>query len=273
MPMIARAYIPGYPLSNFVALFWYQEGYRPDHQRERVLPDGSGEFIINLSGDHLPIFDAHQPDQWIKGSNCLVYGPRSEFFVIDTAQNRAIMGIHFKPGGVFPFFKLPADELQNQIIPLEILWRSKANELHERLLAATDLNQRFRILEQVLTEQIVQPLTQHNAVKYVLSEFMKGQPSVVQLSDQMGISQRRLSEVFRKEVGLTPKLFSRLFRFHSLIVALKQKTAVHWADLSVHHGYYDQAHFIHDFQAFSGLTPQLYFEQRSERPQHVPMER
>lgn len=271
--MIAKAYTPHFPLSNFVALLWYQEEYSPNHTRERVLPDGSVELIINLSDDYLPLFDAVDPDSWSKSSSMLLYGPRSEFFVIDTSQTRAIMGIHFKPGGAFPFFKLPADELQNSIIPLEVLWKHKAGELRERLLAEVNLGQRFRILEQMLIAQLVPSVTNHTAVTFALSELMNGTKSVFQLAEHMGLSQRWLNEVFRKEVGLSPKLFHRLWRFHSLLMTLHHKTTVQWADLSLKHGYYDQAHFIHDFQTFSGLTLQAYFDQQVERPQHVPIDR
>jgi len=36
-------------------------------------------------------------------------------------------------------------------------------------------------------------------------------------------------------------------------------------------GYYDQAHFIHDFQAFSGLTPRIYMTLATPHLNHVPL--
>jgi AraC-like DNA-binding protein len=43
------------------------------------------------------------------------------------------------------------------------------------------------------------------------------------------------------------------------------------AKLALDCGYYDQAHFIHDFQAFSGLTPGAYLARATPHLNHVPI--
>jgi len=37
-------------------------------------------------------------------------------------------------------------------------------------------------------------------------------------------------------------------------------------------GYYDQPHFIHEFQEFSGLTPTAYLRSRGQHANHVPLQ-
>jgi AraC-like DNA-binding protein len=50
-----------------------------------------------------------------------------------------------------------------------------------------------------------------------------------------------------------------------------ERVRILWADLALSCGFFDQAHFIHDFQAFTGLTPSAYLAQRGEQHNHVPL--
>ena len=51
---------------------------------------------------------------------------------------------------------------------------------------------------------------------------------------------------------------------------MRRAHGVSWAGVAAACGYYDQAHFIHDFRAFAGLTPTEYATRRRER-NHVPL--
>jgi len=46
---------------------------------------------------------------------------------------------------------------------------------------------------------------------------------------------------------------------------------IDWADLAVTAGYFDQAHFIHDFRAFSGIVPSAYAREDLRHGNHVPI--
>jgi AraC-like DNA-binding protein len=81
------------------------------------------------------------------------------------------------------------------------------------------------------------------------------------LARQIGISQRHFIEVFTDEVGVAPKLFCRIQRFHQALSAVQESGSVNWAHLSANCGYFDQSHLIRNFLEFSGLTPD-YLNQR-----------
>lgn len=270
--MLARHYVPQPPLSDFVELFWLYEGYSQPHYKERLLPDGSMELVINLNEDQSRVYDRHNPTEYQSTRGVLV-GAQSEFFVIDTAEQYSVIGVHFKPGGAFPFFKLPAGELHNQHVSLDLLWGTGARELRDRLLEAPTAEAKFRILEESLVAHAAKPLLRHPAVGFALREFgdRRNTPSIADVTGQIGLSSRRFIDVFSDEVGLTPKLFCRVRRFQKVLRSIGKGQQVDWAGVALDCGYFDQAHFIHDFRAFSGLSPTAYAAHRTEHLNHVPI--
>ena len=80
---------------------------------------------------------------------------------------------------------------------------------------------------------------------------------------------RRFIQIFRDEVGLTPKLLCRVLRFQEVINTIEKRDAVDWVDIALSCGYFDQAHFIHDFRSFAGITPTGYQAGKTQFRNHV----
>lgn len=271
--MIYRTYSPRPPLSDFVNLFWLYEGHDPPHAKERVLPTGTMELVIDLREYELRVYDGHNHEQFQSFHTALICGAHSEPFVIDTASQASVMGVHFKPGGAFPFIKLPAGELRNAHVSLETLWEAKAVELRDRLLEAQTPGARFHLLERTLLTQAARPLAPHPAVAFALNEFQDAlhAPTISDVSHRTGLSQRRFIQVFSEEVGITPKRFCRVRRFQEVLHLIKGEQRAEWGEIALECGYFDQAHFIHDFQVFSNLTPTAYLARCTEHLNHVPL--
>jgi AraC-like DNA-binding protein len=272
--MLYLTHIPGPPLNSFVELFWFYDGFPARaHKKERLMPDGSVELVINLNEDEARIYDRDDLEKCERLPGAILCGPHSSFFVIDTAEQDSVMGIHFKPGGAFPFFKLPADELHNLHVSLEDLWGQEASLLRERLLEAPTPEEKFQVLEACLMVQAFKPLERHHAVGFALGLFRNilTAPAMADVSDEIGISSRRFIQLFSNEVGLTPKLFCRVRRFQRVLQQIHQAGELDWVDIAASCGYFDQAHFIHDFKAFSGINPTTYLVQKTEHLNHVPI--
>ena len=275
--MAYHTYIPSPPLSDFVELFWFSEGFDQAHKKERKLPDGSMGLVINLREDSFQIYDRRDPNRCESFRGCLFSGVQSEFIVIDTANQACVMGVHFKPGGAFPFFAMPASELHDVHVPLDELWGTSARELRDRLLEAETTEAKFLILEQCLLARVARPLVRHPAVSFALKEIQSvpHQQAISNLTEQIGLSPRRFIQVFTEQVGLTPKLFCRVRRFQQVLRSLQSGNIdgrqIDWAGIAASCGYFDQAHFIRDFKAFSGLNPTAWFALRGEHINHVPL--
>ncbi|MBA2681769.1 MAG: AraC family transcriptional regulator [Ktedonobacteraceae bacterium] len=262
------------PLSAFIDFFWLYEGEIPVHKKERRLPDGSVSLIINLRDGPIRIYDQHAPDRFRDCGGVVIGGARSEFALIDTTCQEEILGVQFRPGGAFPFLELPVNELHNEIIPLDILWGEGAVSLREQLRAARTREMRFLALEQFLLAQLAdQARSIHPAVAIALKELQNTSYSLElrTMIEQVGVGQTRFIQVFREAVGLTPKQYCRVLRFQEALRVLEGGAQVGWTELALNCGYYDQAHFIHDFQAFAGLTPGAYLARQGGHRNHIAL--
>jgi AraC-like DNA-binding protein len=91
---------------------------------------------------------------------------------------------------------------------------------------------------------------------------------IAELRDLVGLSTKRLIAVFRAEIGLSPKAYARIRRLQA---ALRLVGSMSGARVAAEVGYFDQAHFVGEFESFVGMTPTQYTEQRLLLPSHVPV--
>jgi AraC-like DNA-binding protein len=271
--MIVVTHIPRAPLNEFVESLWFHEGLNPDHRLERVLPEGSAELIINLRDEDRHVFDRanYRPQRSYRRS--WLSGPHSEFIVIDTAPNASMIGAHFRPGGANAFFPLPLGELRNNVLDLDVFWKSAADSLRDQLLEAASPTEKFRIFEDALLARCRSVESTHRAVSHALDCFMRepGGAAIGTVADRVGFSPRHFIELFNDQVGMTPKVFCRVRRFQRALYQIHRHRDFAWADLAVDCGYYDQAHLIHDFKEFCGMTPGDYLKQPPQYPNFVPV--
>ncbi|HEU4324672.1 MAG TPA: helix-turn-helix domain-containing protein [Roseiflexaceae bacterium] len=264
---------PPPPLAGLVDMLWVYEGYAPPHPRERLLPDGAVELVINLDEAPMRVYEGAQDAEGALFRDALVCGPHSRCFVIDTARPTTVAGVHFRPGGAPALLRAPADALHNAHLPLVDLWGDGAAALSERLRDAASPRQRLDLLARVLLERLPRFPEQRPAIAQAIQAFER-QPqagAVAQVSAAVGLSERQLARLFREAVGLTPKQFCRVRRFQQLLRRIERGRAVAWAETAIDCGYYDQSHLIRDFQLFAGLNPSSYLLGRGDHPNHLPL--
>lgn len=265
---------PSASLAPYVEKLWYCEQYAAVPRKERVLPNGRFQLVMNLSDSFTRPRDC-PPEEWGQVSSAsVVVGMQSHFRVIHTATLQSVIGVVFCAGGARAFFDAPADAFYNQNVPLDLVWGSKAGELRSRLREASPSAHKFRVLEMALLQRMAKRLELHAAVQYAVKEFSKAPRirKVLDVTREASLSRRRFAQLFREQVGLTPKLYCRLHRFQNVLQQITSGAPVDWADVALACGYCDQAHLAHEFRDFSGISPGAYAT--SERPfvNHVAMD-
>jgi len=230
-------------------------------------------LTINLGHDTLAVSTPQHKDQFESFHGGVFHGPFSQVAVIDTSTLVTTVSVCFKPGGARPFLPMPATELTNRAVDLSHVFGINALELREQLLRAPTNAEKVQILERFLLGRMAWEQARPSAVAFALASFQAGpkQRSISEVTAHLGLSPRHFITLFEETVGLTPKVFCRLLRFQEALRQTNKGQPVQWADLALSCGYFDQAHLIHDFQAFAGMSPSIYLAQRSEHHNHVPL--
>jgi AraC-like DNA-binding protein len=277
--MLYLTYAPGPPLCEFVDYFWLFDGGQTP-RKERILPSGTSELVINLRDDEIRIHHPAHSKQHRRLSGAVLSGPYSSILVVDAMQHESMLGVHFKPGGAFPFLGALASELTDAHADLMDLWGRPANQLRERLCDVVAPRDRFQIMEQVLIERLRRSPKRRRAIATALDAFGPyGTGAFVRdVARDVGLCQRRFRQVFAAQVGLTPKVFCRILRFRRVRALADQIEKPDWVQIALTCGYFDQSHLINDFQEFSGFSPTEYLRhvrpnQQDDRlkSHHVPV--
>lgn len=263
---------PAPPLDAFVESVWLCRAAPRPPALERVIPGGGAQVIVNLREDETRTY-ADSPSGLIcqRTSGSVVSGIATRYQIIDTDEQEHVAGIAFRPGGTYPFLAAPAHDLSDRDVPLDELWgRACVSRLREALLEAATPEAALHVLEAALLEAWLDRVP-HRTTVFALASF-RANPSVARVgvvADRLGVSARQFIERFTAEVGITPKRYCRLLRFQQAVTRAHHEQAVDWPGLALACGYVDQAHLIHEFRAFSGLTPTRYVAGRTVFQNHV----
>lgn len=172
-------------------------------------------------------------------------------------ERLGIVLVTFRPGAVGQFFRVHADELLHLNVSLsDLIARPDMERIEEELsMAAGDaerVQQAERFLVRLRTGNAADLLAQR-AAKVLASSG--GAVTIAQLAALHHVSERQLERRFTRAIGMTPKKFARLARFHQLLGRLGESSSV--ADLAASCGYYDQSHLLKDCRQFSGGLGEL----------------
>jgi AraC-like DNA-binding protein len=165
------------------------------------------------------------------------------------------------------------DEMADRVVDADLLWGRDFAHLREHLLEIADISLKFAAAERFLLKRFQNRFTPNAAVEYALGEIIR-QPDQINLghvSQSIGFSQKHFIDMFRRQVGITPKAYLKIIRFQKAIGEIEQQEDVSWAGISLDCGFYDQAHFIHDFKFFSGFTPEEYIRRKTDMLNYVPV--
>ncbi len=258
-------------LRPYVEGLWvFRDDIRRDaSNRQWLLPNGGMQVVFRFSPPLRVLADETDTVGRTFGSS-LVGGIRTQAYLREVAQPEYAVGARLRAGAGALLFGVPADALAFRHTSLDDLWGIEAELARERLAEAPTPAQQLDVLEAILLGRVARAGAPSPLIHAALAQVARG-ATIAQLVDASGVSHRHFVAQFTRAVGLTPKLYARVLRFGRSLELIQRAQPPSWAALALARGYSDQAHFVREFRAFSGLTPSEYGRQRLEYANHVPV--
>lgn len=255
-----KTFQPSPILRPFVRFYWQYEGIgsvqKPYYHRS--MADSGVEFIFHYKGTFRPE-GLQEVDPTI-----LLYGPSlkpSRFF---TTEAFGIFGVYMYPYAVQQLFNIPTSDLAlYHVEPFQL--GLPQDFLEDEMLGAKTVSDRISTIESFLIPYFVHIDRETFRLQTLIQslEHRSGKMPLTRLADEVHLSPRSFQRKFKSFTGFSVKTYLRLMR-HQRAIQLLNQSACQLTSVAYQAGYYDQAHFIHDFRTFTGMNPRAYHRQQTQ---------
>lgn len=227
-----------------------------ERRRERYYPTGDLDLVVQLD---VP----SEPFRIVEGQPAAALPPASLAglivapIVIEAPAARSrVLAVRLRPAGAFSLFGVPLSDLTGNLFDLHDVIGGEARRLRERLDGEESDEARLRHLGQWMADRLAGNPSTDPRVAHAVSEIERagGAEPVADILRRVGASPKRFTKLFEEQVGVKPKLFSRVVRFRRMVAALRAGDR-HLGETALAHGCYDQAHMNAEFRAFAGMSP------------------
>ncbi|NUP06200.1 MAG: helix-turn-helix transcriptional regulator [Polyangiaceae bacterium] len=178
--------------------------------------------------------------------------------------------VALRPGAARGYFGVPLHELVDRVAPIRSLWGRRGETLEEELASLTGDPPAMLL---ALERELLHRLQHHDetaarrrllgrAVAALDANPARGEP-IAELARMLRVSERYLRQLFREEIGISPKHYARIARIRRVV---SQMGAGRLARLATDHGFYDQAHLTSEFRDLLRVTPRAFLA--GELPVH-----
>ncbi|MCY4633233.1 MAG: helix-turn-helix domain-containing protein [Acidobacteria bacterium] len=220
---------------------------------ERIVADGVVEAIFHYRRPFTMRFA--RADAMGQPVSLLV-SQISRYVEIQPAAAGGFVSVRFHPWGAHHFFAVPMREIGDRATPADEVWPHRdVREVEDRIATAGTDEDRAGAVQAFLRRRLDGHHKQDVSALVRALWRTRAPLRIDRIAGSLGISQRRLERTFAAALGMTPKHLTRLARFLRACRRLRHAPDARLTGVAHDAGFYDQAHFIHEFRAFSGMTP------------------
>lgn len=254
--MIFQELLPSHLLQNHVRFYHYSETRVGSLTLLKPLPARPEQFIQFSFQDPYTVIE-RASGKSEKAPPIVIVGRQTQRKAdVIASGNVVTFTIHFQPTGFYHLFQIPLSEMTNLTLDGRDVIGTEVGLLYEQLCqvdsfqAMVDLAEAF-LLKKMRNSHLIHPV-QAAAIAIL---HQRGSTNLSALVSASHLSLRQFERSFTEQVGVPPKLFSRIVRFTHALECKHREPHRRWADIAYEAGYSDQMHLIRDCRAFAEETP------------------
>jgi AraC-like DNA-binding protein len=163
---------------------------------------------------------------------------------------------------------MPLTSITDWNIDAESLFSKEMRLVNERLNSTDDLDTMVSIVEGFLLQELKKTKIAFGPMN-IVAKHLLFQPNGFRLdylADQSCLSVRQFQRKFSERVGVSPKLFARISRFHKAFRLKYDHPHFDWLRVAIETGYEDYQHLSKDFLEFANGLPNQLLAQESSSP-------
>ena len=274
--MIFETHSPSSRIAPFIEAIFHYKNFVPDHSIERVVPTGHIFMLFELDGFLRNTFDNKTLKPNAEFTKVWISGMHRGHISISAHENSEMFVIQFKPYGSHPFTHQATEQLNERVLPIEAVLGSELLTIRDQMVETTTSDEKFALAERWLLDRFDSERQPPGELVDFVHLLQKEPVSKLsELIERYPATQKSLIDQFKKYVGLTPKMYQRIVRFNELLLKINEQEQIAWAEVAYDCGYSDQAHFIREFQQFSGMNPAEFIKQdfHKQEPNFFPLDR
>lgn len=182
-----------------------------------------------------------------------------------------MLRVHFQPGVLFRMLRIPLNEFGDEYCDAEPLLGRAMRGVSEQVASARSYREMIGVIEAYLGSMVDQIRTTHRRVDAAIMHLAADpvHVSLDWLAREACLSPRQFNRTFIDRVGVGPKLYQRLSRFHGAYLFKQTHPAIAWPAIAIEFGYTDYQHMVRDFRQFTEATPNVWLEVDRRSPEYA----
>ncbi|WP_162384742.1 helix-turn-helix domain-containing protein [Spirosoma endbachense] len=201
---------------------------------------------------------------------CVIFGqPISRINFVMPSEDYLVIRVIFQPGGLFRLLgRLSLVEFTDKIADAEQVFDPSMRLVNEQLLHAKSYPEMIQIIDAFLLVKVRRVKAELHSVDKI-GQFLQHNPtrfSLDWLASQACLSPRQVERKFVERMGIGPKLYCRIARFHQAFTYKSMHANLDWLTVAVKFGYTDFQHLSKDIKEFAGVSPNTLLSESALSP-------